>query len=160
MTPLLTLAQAAAHLGVSRRTVQRATDLPRIRIGRCVRFEMEDVQQWMERHQGAVYVPSFTPIEAPRVDGVYYLMCRRQYAEAIKIGFAGNSIFKRIHELRTAHPWPLDLVAVERFATERDEKSRHRQFESCRIKSAAGTEWFNLSGDLRDHIDNLRSINS
>ena len=46
--PLLTLDEAAAYVKVSRRTIQRATDLPRIRIGRAVRFRQSDLDTWLK----------------------------------------------------------------------------------------------------------------
>lgn len=53
MAKLLTRSEVAARLEVSLATFDRhaARDLPRVVIGRCVRFREEDVDSWLRRHQ-------------------------------------------------------------------------------------------------------------
>jgi excisionase family DNA binding protein len=51
MTPrLVTIAQGAEHLSVSERTVRRAVAdgrLPAVRIGRCIRIRLDDLERLM-----------------------------------------------------------------------------------------------------------------
>jgi excisionase family DNA binding protein len=52
---LLTPTEAAAALAVSRRTLWSLTNagiVPSLRIGRCVRYSVPDLQAWIEANMG------------------------------------------------------------------------------------------------------------
>jgi predicted DNA-binding transcriptional regulator AlpA len=44
---LLKPAEAARALGISPRTLWGLADLPRVRIGRSVRYDVEDLRKWI-----------------------------------------------------------------------------------------------------------------
>jgi hypothetical protein len=65
VTPLLDDRGAAALLGISRTTFRDvvAPSLPRVRIGRCVRYEMADLTAWVRAHKepgGCASCPDIT----------------------------------------------------------------------------------------------------
>ncbi len=51
---LLTSRQTAEALSISERTLWGLTDLPRVRIGRSVRYDVEDIRAWIasRKHAG------------------------------------------------------------------------------------------------------------
>ena len=57
---ILTINEAVAMLRVTRRTLYRRTEIPRIRIGHKIMFLREDLEAWVRSHrQGAVEAPPF-----------------------------------------------------------------------------------------------------
>jgi len=60
LAPLLTVAQAAAELGMTEWAVRTAIwdgVLPAVRIGRAVRVKLEDLKAWSERCAGGESAP-------------------------------------------------------------------------------------------------------
>ena len=54
---LLTSKQAAAHLNISTRKLWALTNsnkLPSIRIGRCVRYDLQDLRVFIDKNRGKV----------------------------------------------------------------------------------------------------------
>lgn len=48
---LLTPRETARTLGISDRTLWGLPDLPRIRIGRSVRYSLDDIKEWIARRR-------------------------------------------------------------------------------------------------------------
>lgn len=49
---LLRPEEAAQALGLSPRTLWGLKDLPRVQIGRSVRYDVQDIRSWIESHKG------------------------------------------------------------------------------------------------------------
>lgn len=50
---LLTSREAATALSISERTLWGLQDLPRVRIGRSVRYDLEDIRAWIASRKQA-----------------------------------------------------------------------------------------------------------
>jgi hypothetical protein len=96
-----------------------------------------------------------SPLPLPECSGVYFLASVAPRDRTIKIGF-GASIKKRVHALRTAHPWPLALVAFLEGADRSVERALHAQYATLRLPGAAGREWFRPDTDLITEIVHVR----
>jgi hypothetical protein len=103
-----------------------------------------------DRHQCGL-----SPIEAPECGGVYFVRSRAPNDLAIKIGW-GKNIRKRISDLRTAHPWPLECLAYIPGADMAAEKQLHHRFREHRVQDSPGTEWFTYASDIISEILQLR----
>lgn len=80
---------------------------------------------------------------------VYYAVC----GQRVKIGFSMNP-WSRVREIARSMKGT-KLVTYER-GTYAREKFRHRQFEEFNIHG----EWFYLSKELSDHINNIKATKS
>jgi hypothetical protein len=86
---------------------------------------------------------------------VVYYAARHPYLDAIKIGTT-NNLARRLESLRKKYSEDLDFLAIE-FDNHGDslvyslESQRHSQFKKSRIVG----EWFWLTDDLKQHIENL-----
>lgn len=50
-TLLLRPDEAAKALGISARTLWGLADLPKVRIGRSVRYHLEDIKEWIQKRK-------------------------------------------------------------------------------------------------------------
>jgi len=51
---LLSLSEAAAALAISERKLWGMTakrEIPRVRLGRCVRYSVKDLERWIDEHK-------------------------------------------------------------------------------------------------------------
>jgi excisionase family DNA binding protein len=53
---ILTIEEAAAFLKVTKRTLYRHSEIPRVKVGSQLRFIREDLEQWL-RHQSESVAP-------------------------------------------------------------------------------------------------------
>lgn len=44
--------EAARALGISPRTLWGLKEIPRVRIGRSVRYDVQDIRRWIDSHKG------------------------------------------------------------------------------------------------------------
>jgi|GEM_PF-2653825 len=96
-------------------------------------------------------------IETPTSGGVYFLLSTSPGGDtAIKIGYSRSNIAGRLVSLRTAHPWPLRLVAFIAGAPVSVEREHHRLFAACTIAGSPGREWFHLTSGLHDYLERLQ----
>ncbi len=96
-----------------------------------------------------------TPIALPEAGGVYFIRSRAPSDWAIKIGW-GKNIRKRVGDLQTAHPWPLELLAFVPNADLAAERAYHEKFRELRLLDAPGREWFRYEHRLVAEIVSLR----
>lgn len=97
-------------------------------------------------------------IDAPSLGGVYFLLSMAPHAPgAIKIGWSKENIAHRIASHKTAHPWPLRLIAAITGVGIKVETKHHQRFSHLRIKDAPGDEWFHFRDDLLDYVKSLRA---
>ena len=54
---VLTIHEAAAFLKVTKRTLYRHTEIPRVRIGGQLRFIEEDLERWLRSQTGGLEPP-------------------------------------------------------------------------------------------------------
>ncbi len=78
---------------------------------------------------------------------IYFVTCAEK--RLVKIGHSLDPV-KRISALRTSSAFPLELASVID-GTKDDEARLHDQFAHLRLNG----EWFELSGDLEEHIETL-----
>lgn len=67
---ILTIEEAAKFLRVTRRTLYRRLEIPRVRIGHQLKFVLEDLEAWVNcQREGVVEVSSRPlPVGRPHVD--------------------------------------------------------------------------------------------
>ena len=55
MSELLRRKQVADQFGITVRSLDRIADLPRVKVGRAVRYRQEDVDRWVDGHRVSRY---------------------------------------------------------------------------------------------------------
>jgi hypothetical protein len=96
-------------------------------------------------------------VAAPTEPGIYIIRSRAPTDVAVKIGWTARDIRKRIRELQTAHPWPLEVLWYVKGASADDERDLHQRFDRFRLAGSTSTEWFAPAEDLLRAVWHLRS---
>ncbi|MEM8972258.1 MAG: GIY-YIG nuclease family protein [Pseudomonadota bacterium] len=135
----------------------RRLKIPHYRIGRHVRYELDEVLRWQERSPEIVSDRAFTArllLQSydARSEGCFVYFIATKDQKYCKIGITTHWPY-RFYDLQ--HACPLDLASIAVFpGTEHGEKLLHRRFKTVHHRG----EWFRVKGNFKRLLRGITEI--